>query len=205
MTRINSILATVAIIFLCTFCTEDPRTTRSAQKYEYHYEYVYYEVIVRRYDMANYVMLELVKDGKVIDKVKARISKQDRDHSIRFDLYFRKVYPNYPIVHIIPEYNTALSDSKARFRRYGIKAVLLKKRDGRFDFNYFGDKSRRIVECLRERLEDLSFPKENGYYYPIDLGCVGMDTLYNYDGVNPDAVKMRVMDENGSVLYSHGI
>ena len=206
MTKINTILATVATIFLCTFCTEGPRSTRSAQKYDYHYEYDWREFIVRRYDMSNYVLLELVEDGKVVDKVKARIGKQNKDHNILFDLYFQfDPRDNNNNVFIIPEYNPDLIDSKVRFRRCGIKMVLLKNRNCEFDLNYFGKESLRTVRCLSGCLRNLSILKQMGHYYPIDLGRVGMDTLYNYDGVNPSAVRMRVMDENGSVLYSNGI
>lgn len=210
MTKIYSILVTVATIFLCTFCTEEPRSTRSAQKYEYHYEYDCNEVIVRRYDMTNSVILELVKDGKVVDKVKARISQRDKGYSILFDLYFTYgfidlYFTHHSIVYIIPEYNLDIIDSKVRFRRCGIKTFFFKKSDGGFGLDYFGKKSFRTMKNLKEDLKYLSFLKNNGCYYPIDLGCVGMDTLYIYNGVNPVAVKMRVVDKNGSVLYSNGI
>ncbi len=196
-----SILATVATIILCTFCSEVPHSSSGSQKYEFHYEYECNEFVVRRYDMANNVVLELVKDGKVVDKVKARIGKQDKAHSIFFDLYFTY----YHIVLIIPEYNPDLGDSKVRFRRCGIKTFFKNKHDGLFDLNYFGDKSFRTVWWLKEFFKDLEFMKEKGYYYPIDICCSGLDTLYNNDGVNLVAVKMRVVDKNGSVLYSNGI
>ena len=201
MTRIYSILVTVATIFLCAFCSEEPRSPLGAQKREYHYEYDCNEVLVRRYDMANYVMMELVKDGKVVDKVKARISKQDKAHSVLFDLYFT----NYHTVLIIREYNPDISDSKVRFRRCGIKTVFLNNRDGGFVLDYFGNKSFRTVWWLKDQLEYLSIIKENGFFYPLDLSCAGMDTLYNHCAQRTIAVKMRVVDENGSVLYSNGI
>ena len=178
-----------------------PRSAHSVQKGEYQYEYECEEVIVRRYDRANLVVLELVRDGKVIDKVKARISRQDKSHSIFFDLYFTY----YHAVIIVPEYNPNMSDCKVRFRRSWIKTVFKKKRDGFFDLNYFGDKSFRTVWWLKQHLRDLSFLKKRGCYYPIDLCCAGLDTLYNHDGANPVAVKMRVVDEYGSILYSNGI
>ena len=47
--------------------------------------------------------------------------------------------------------------------------------------------------------------KSHGFFYTLDIGSTGMDTLYNSWGQNPLAVKMRVVDENGSILYSNGI
>ena len=122
MTRISIILAIVATIILCSFCSEGPRSFRSVQKY--HYEYECKDVLVRRYDLTNHVMLELVRDGKVIDKVKARISQRDKGYSILFDLYFT----NYHSVYIVPEYNPDRSVNYFRFRRCWINTSVFKRK-----------------------------------------------------------------------------
>ena len=70
--------------------------------------------------------------------------------------------------------------------------------------DYLTDMSLRSVEQISERLEYLQHLQDEGRFYALNYAYPSMDTLYMYDGTNPVAVKMKVLDRKGNIVYSNG-
>ena len=164
--------------------------------YYYLYEYEYGDLMVRRYDRDE-VTLELLKNGKVVDRVKAIVDRANCDN-LYLGLYFD------------PSGQVLITDEDCN-RKYWRSPSLpylythvLKKEKNCFFLGYLTDMSLRSAEQISEKLEYLQYLKEDGRFYYLNEACHYLDTLYNYSGENPVAVKMRVFDKDGNIIYSNG-
>ena len=166
--------------------------------YHYMYEYDYGDFTVRRYDNVE-VTLELLKKGKVVDRVKAKIDKINA-YYLHLGLYFD------------PSGQVLITGEKSTdFNKYWrcpslpyLYTYVIKKNNDCFLLDYLTDMSLRSVEQITERLEYLQHLQDEGRFYAMNYGYPQLDTLYSYEGANPVAVKMKVLDRKGNIVYSNG-
>lgn len=166
--------------------------------YHYLYEYEYGDLTVRRYDRDE-VTLELLKNGKVVDRVKATI-----DNENAYYLYLGLYFDTSGQVFITGEHQTAYTKYWRCPPLPDLYTYVIKKDKDCFFLGYLTDMSLTSAEQISEKLEYLQYLKEDGRFYALDYAYPRLDTLYNYDGANPIAVKMKVVDEKGNILYSNG-
>ena len=166
--------------------------------YHYLYEYEYGDFTVRRYDRDK-VTLELLKDGKVVDRVKSTIDKENA-YYLWLGLYF----DTSGQVFITEEKPTEHKNYWRCPPLPYLYTYFIKKDKDCFFLGYLTDMSMVSVEQISERLEYLQHLKEEGRFYALEYAYPSLDTLYKYEGDNPIAVKMKVVDKKGDILYSNG-
>lgn len=169
---------------------------KSGQFYYYQYEYEYGNTTVRRYD-GDYVILELLKNEKVVDRVKAKVNREDA-YYLRLGLYFD---PSGQVL-------ITAESGNPKYWRYPTLPYLytyaIKRNQDCFSLDFLNDKLLLSVEQISEKLEYLQHLKDNGRFYDLYQAYPVIDTLYQYDGANPIAVKMKVLDKKGNIVYSNG-
>ncbi len=160
----------------------------------YYREYEYGDWLVRRYDK-NYVYLECIKDGKVIDRVKADIDYVN-DYDINIGLYFQ-----YDCVSIVGE------DWPNRVRR----CITIKDL---FDFPTLlrivkgsGFWIVRRLSLSYQELVDweqhLAWMKQNGRYYRLGDPWNYMWEADKQNEDNPTNVRVSVIGDDGTMLYTN--
>ena len=169
---------------------------KSGLFYYYQYEYEYGNITVRRYD-GDYVILELLKNKKVVDRVKAKVDNENY-YNLDLGLYFDTS-------------GQVFITAESRLARYWrcpplpyLYTYVLKSDKDCFFLGYLTDMSLTSAEQISEKLEYLQRLKDDGRFYALDYAYPNLDTLYKYDGANPVAVKMKVVDKKGNILYSNG-
>lgn len=174
-------VAVLAVSLIVVDALSIPLSRYSSCHYEYSYCYEDQEIKVLRYDGRKHIMLECVKDGVIIGRVKV---KRDRSHNVNVGLFFS------------PRWVDVVGEK----RPYSIrKCFCWGNRD--CGFVVFNNLWRNIRWSLDE-ISLLPLKKEDGGYYALGSGDpVEEDKRYNAD--NPTKVKMSYIGRNGEVLYSN--
>ncbi len=166
--------------------------------YHYMYEYEYGDLTVRRYDNVE-VTMELLKNGIVVDRVKAKIDKVNA-YYLHLGLYFD---PS-GLVFITGEESTDYNKYWRCPPLPYLYTYIIKRDKDCFFLGYLTDMSLVSAEQISERIEYLQHLKDDGRFYALEYAYPSLDTLYKYDGDNPVAVKMKVVDSKGNIVYSNG-